>query len=434
MAIGVNLSKVNVLVLGAGILGLSSAYHIKRLNPDKKVLVIDKNGAAGQGNTAKSEACFRNVFSSKTNFLLADSSVDFYIHVQNNLKRNLGLHMIGYLFLFSEADYRKNSEAFDKMRSMGVEFEHFEKEELERMIPGVVLEFSEEDEEAEMLGLENVSVGILGKKCGYLDVDALVRFYEEEFKKLGGLTRYNTRVSRMILEPEKKLGIPGEPFVWQDSRVVGVETNRGEIRADTLVIAAGVWTSELLDPIGVDSHIKPKKRQIFTVKGPSLEPLFGVKGFNEEGTLPFVILPKAGIYFRPEIGEKSFWVGCADEVGRKFELEDDPQPEEDYYLKDIYLVLRKYFPHFEGLRPYGAWAGQYAINTIDANPYIFEEAGMILVVGPSGSGIIKADAIGRVAAALYMDEKYAELFGGRPFKVSDLSVEERNVEKEDFVL
>jgi len=428
------MSKVDVLVVGAGILGLSSAYHIKRLNPDKSVLVVDKNGAAGQGNTAKSEACFRNVFSSKTNFLLADSSVDFYIHVQSKLRRNLGLHMIGYLFLFNETNYKRNLAAFEKMKSAGVELELFEREELEKMIPGVILEFREDDEEAEMLGLENVSVGVLGKKCGFLVVDELVKFYEEEFKKLGGLTQYNTHVSKMILEPKKKLGIPGEPFVWQDSRVVGVETNKGEIRAETLVIAAGVWATKLLDPIGVDAHIKPKKRQIFTIKGPSLEPLFNVKGFNEEGVMPLTILPKADIYFRPEIGEKSCWVGCADELGRKFELEEDPQPEEDYYLRDIYLVLRKYFPHFEGLRPSGAWAGQYAINTIDANPYIFRKAGMILVVGPSGSGIIKADAIGRVAAALYMNEEYAELFGGRFFKVSDLGVENRNVEKESFVL
>ena len=59
---------------------------------------------------------------------------------------------------------------------------------------------------------------------------------------------------------------------------------------------------------------------------------------------------------------------------------------------------------------------------------------MILVTGASGSGIIKADGIGRVVAALYMDEECAELFGGRHFKVSNLSVEKRNVEKEDFFL
>ena len=33
----------DILVIGAGVLGLSSAYHLKRLNPDKEILVIDKN-------------------------------------------------------------------------------------------------------------------------------------------------------------------------------------------------------------------------------------------------------------------------------------------------------------------------------------------------------------------------------------------------------
>jgi len=428
------LSRVDVLVIGAGITGLSSAYHIKRLNPDKSVLVIDKNAVAGQGDTARSEAAFRNVFSSKTSFLLADSSVDFYIHVQNHLKKNLGLHMIGYLFLFSESGYSKNIKALEKMKSRGVEFQIFEKEELKNLIPGAVLDFSEDDEEAEMMGLESVSVGVFGKKCGYLDVDQLVKFYEEEFKKLGGSVQYNTHALKLILEPKKKLGIPGEPLVWQDVEVVGVETNKGEIRAETIVVATGVWTSQLLDPIGIDSHIKAKKRQIFSVKGSKLDPLFNIKGFNEEEVLPFTILPKAGVYFRPDIGERSVWVGCADDLGRKFEVEEDPQPEEEYYLKSVYPVLSKYFPHFEGLRPFVAWAGHYDINTIDANPYVFKEAGMIVVVGLSGSGIMKADAVGRVAAALYMDEEYAELFGGRRFRVKDLSVKERNVEREEFVI
>ncbi len=428
------MSKYNVVVVGAGILGLCSAYHIKRQNPDEKILIIDKFGSAGQGNTAKSEACFRNVFSSKTNFALANSTVDFYLHVHRELKHDLGLHLIGYLFLFSEDDYKRNKDVLEEMQRRGVELEYFERGDLERMIPGAVLEFDEKDEEAKMMNLESVEKGVLGKKCGYLEVEKLVNFYEEEFKRVGGEIRYNTVVQSLIIEPVKKFGVPGEPFVWQDSRITGVKTNRGEIRADTVVVATGAWTNALLDPIGVDSHIKPKKRQIFAVKGPSLEPLFNAKGFNDENILPFTILPKAGIYFRPDIGEGSCWVGCGDELGRAFKFEEEPQPEENYYFQDIYQVLRKYFPHFEGLKPQSSWAGLYAINTIDANPYVFREAGMIVVTGASGSGILKADAIGRVAAGVYMEEKYVEFFDGEKFRVSDLGVENRHVEKERFVL
>jgi len=304
---------------------------------------------------------------------------------------------------------------------------------LRRMIPGVCLDF-DGDEEAKIFGLENIDKGLLGQKCGGLDVDALVNFYEDAFKKLDGKILFNTTVSELILKPEKRLGIHGEPFVWQDKRIVGVKTNRGEYYGDSIILAPGAWANILLDRIGIDSHTKPKKRQVFVVGGPSLYPLLNVKGFNGQNILPFTILPThPRIYIRPCGREKSFWVGCADDIGRAFMLEDNPEAEESYYYQ-LYQLLRKYFPHFENVRPMNMFAGLYEMNTIDGNPYIFEEAGAIIAVGASGSGIIKADAIGRIVAALYNGEKKAELFGGRGFRVSDLGVEKRKVEKEEFIL
>jgi len=71
---------------------------------------------------------------------------------------------------------------------------------------------------------------------------------------------------------------------------------------------------------------------------------------------------------------------------------------------------------------------------LDANPYIFEEAGVIVAAGLSGSGIMKADAVGRIVAALYAKKEHADLYGGREIKVSRLGVTERNVGIERFVL
>jgi hypothetical protein len=54
--------------------------------------------------------------------------------------------------------------------------------------------------------------------------------------------------------------------------------------------------------------------------------------------------------------------------------------------------------------------------------------------GASGSGILKADAIGRIATALYNNEEYAMLYGDKKFKVSELSIKNRNVEPEKLVI
>lgn len=47
------------VIVGAGILGLSTAYHIKNKNPNAQILVVDKLNAVGQASTAKSVSAFR---------------------------------------------------------------------------------------------------------------------------------------------------------------------------------------------------------------------------------------------------------------------------------------------------------------------------------------------------------------------------------------
>lgn len=422
-----------ILVVGAGILGLSSAYHLKAGNPDKRVVVVDRYGGPGQGNSAKSEGAFRNLFTSEANYLLADSTIDWFSHLEHNLGYNLKLAHIGYLWLFSKKQHNGLKGAFDTMRERGVELRTLEKENLNRMVPDLVTDF-EGDEEAELLGLEPIDVGVLGAKCGIIDADALVRCYESEFLKLGGEIRYSTEATRLILKPEEELGLPGEPFVWQESRVAGAETSRGPIQAETTVVAAGVWSETLLNPIGFDAVMRPKKRQLFVFKDPRLRGLLAVEGLNEHGVLPLTVLPRAGVFFRPEPTEGSIWLGCADGLGRGFGLEDDPQPEEGYYTDNVYHVLVKYFPCFRDVRPVNMWAGQYAINSFDEIPVVAPAPGMIYVGAASGSGIMKCDALGRIVAALHAGGGEAELYGGHRFKVADLGIATRNVERETFII
>lgn len=431
----IKMSNCDVIVVGAGVFGLAAAYHIKSENPDKKVIVLDKLGGPGQGNSAKSGCAFRNVFASETNYLLADSTIDFFKHVHGDLNYDLGLKFIGYLWLLTNGQYNNQKMVFNKMQQRGIQLRTFEKEELRTMIKCLALDFETNDEEAQMLGLESIDKGLQGLKCGSIDVDHLVRFYEEQFKKLGGQMQYNTEVKRLVPRPKIELGLPGEPFVWQDASIQGVETAKGDqIRADKVVIATGAWASTLLNPVGLDSFMSPKKRQIFVFKDQRLKDLFSVKGFNREDAIPFTILPKGGIYLKPELSEGSLWIGCADNLGRAFLFEDDPQPEISYYTGNLYYIVSRYLPCFNDLQPVNMWAGSYALNSIDKVPYVYEEGGMIYIGADSGSGIMKCDAVGRIAAALYSDEKEAHLYGGSRFRVSDLSVNNRNIEKETMVI
>jgi len=424
----------DAVVVGAGIMGLSTAYHLKSRSPNRDIVVIDKLGAAGQGSTAKSAAAFRCLFASRTNFALADSSAEFYRHVQEELHRDLKLRWAGYLWFFDEDGYRRMLPVLRDLASKGFKYKEYDEDELAKKLD-MKTAFAE-DPEAKMMGLEDVHKGILIPKAGLIDVDSLVKFYESEFLRLGGKIQYNTEAKELIVEPRQPLGMPGEPYFWQDSTVTGVKTNKGLLKAKKTIIAAGPWVSQLLDPIGIESFVKAKKRQVFSVKAKTeaLKKLLFSREFTDAGCLPFTILPKPSAYIRPAPEEDALWLAYADEFPRAFKIEDDPQPEENYYTYGLYQVMSKYFPQFTNCQPFSAFAGLYEINSIDGQPLIFEENGMMVVGGASGSGILKADAVGRIAAALYNDEEYALLYGDKKFRVSELGLKHRSVEPEKLVI
>ena len=428
------MAEYDVVTVGAGIIGLTTAYHLKAQNPALKILVIDKRGAAGQGSTAKSAAAFRCLFASRTNFALADSSAEFYKHVQNDMQVDLKLRWAGYLWFFDKDGYHKMLPVLKELAAKGFQYKEYDETELAKKLE-MRTNFTD-DEEAKMMGLGNVHKGILIPKAGLIDVDSLVKFYESEFLKLGGKIQYNTDVKELVVEPSQPLGVPGEPYFWQDSTVTGVKTSKGPLKAKKTIIAAGAWASQLLDPVGIECFIKAKKRQVFSIKAKTdgLKKLLLSKEFTNAGCLPFTILPKPTAYIRPAPEEDALWLAYADEFPRALKVEEEPEPEENYYRYGLYQVMVQYFPQLKDCQPFSAFAGLYEINSIDGQPIIFEENGMMVVGGASGSGILKADSIGRIAAALYQGQEFAFLYGDRKFRVNDLGLKKRSVEPEKLVI
>jgi FAD-dependent oxidoreductase domain-containing protein 1 len=436
-------TRYDIIVVGAGIMGVASAYHLKKNNPDKQILVVDRYGAPGQGNTGRSNAMFRNTFSSSDNQKLSDTSIDFYLHVQEELKVDIGLQKIGYLWLMDDAQLSKSEPFLRGMEKNGVEAARRDREELRRLLPGLVAEFGS-DEQAALMELPAVDGGIFGPKCGRLDPDKLVRYYAGEFAAAGGRFAFNTDVGALVLGPANKLDIQGEPLAWQDFKVEGVAIrgpSGGTLRADTVVVAGGAWENELLEPAGIDGHVKAKKRQLFSVhaKGAKLQGLLHSEGFNPLGLLPLVILPKAGVHFKPVSEEDCFWVACEDEFNRPFidlpehDLEEYGA-ERDYYERSVYPVLSSYFPDFKGSAIKAMWAGLYSYNTLDNLPFAFREHNLIVVGGDSGSGIMKGDSLGRVVDSLYREQEEALLYGEVAYRTSKLGFEKRDVEREEWVI
>jgi glycine/D-amino acid oxidase-like deaminating enzyme len=437
-------SRYDVVIVGAGIIGVASAFHLKRSNPDRQILLIDRFGAPGQGNTGRSNAMFRNTFSSVDNQILSNSAIDFYLYVQNELKVDLGLQQIGYLWLMSDEQLSASEACLNGMERNGIEIRRLSKEELGRRMPGMVTDF-DSNEEAQLMALPSVEGGVFGPKCGRLDPDRLVRYYTHEFLRMGGRVAFNTNAERLLVGPSNRLGIDGEPFVWQDSRIEGIQASGAfneTISFDTVVLACGAWGNELLEPAGIDGHVNVKKRQLFSVsakEAKGLEGLLHTRDFNPLGLLPLVILPKAGVHFKPVSEEDDFWIACEDEVNRPFiHLPDHDlaryAAEQEYYQRNVNPILSAYFPEFRNAKVKAMWAGLYSYNTLDYLPFVFRQNNLIVVGGDSGSGIMKGDSLGRIVDAVYRGEEEASLYRDVQYGTSKISFGRRDVEREEWVI
>jgi glycine/D-amino acid oxidase-like deaminating enzyme len=442
--------KYDVVVVGAGIIGMSTAFHLKQFDSKLSVIVVDRYPRAGMGNTAKSAALYRNVFSSAVNRLLASSSISFYNKIQKQFNIDIGMRYTGYLWFCDEALW----ETFQVLRV------EEKRNGINKNIPEVAFQLKDlsalelldlfgcdasskdvQINEGTTLPLPSIAHGILAPQAGTLSPAKLLGFYENQFKELGGELLYRTEVEKITYNRT-----PGEAREEAESSVpskmkYGMEkgiqfnsllTNDGTIKADKICLATGAWTNQLTDPLGINALIKPKTRQLFNI---FVKHFKTPKGFaNKEERYPIFVLPPDGIYIKPLRLRGNFIVGWADDVGRPFMFEPEPLPEAEFFEKYMRPVLKADLPWLGDAEIKHSWAGQYHYNTIDGNPFIFNEKNLTMVVGASGSGIMKADAIGKITAARILEKTKVELMENVELPVNTLGLESRLAAKEHLII
>jgi len=61
---------------------------------------------------------------------------------------------------------------------------------------------------------------------------------------------------------------PVDSLLIKEGKVVGVKTAQGDLLADQIVVAAGAWSGQLLEPLGVGLPVEPVKGQMMVFKAP----------------------------------------------------------------------------------------------------------------------------------------------------------------------
>ncbi len=436
--------EYDIIVVGAGILGAASAFRLIEKNPELKILLIDREGLA-QGNTCRSVSMVRDTFTSPTSFALAYSSIQIYKEMHASLPTGIDLNRMMYLWLFNAEQHLKNLPAIEILKERGLDVELLDPAQLSAAAPG--MEVAPSDEESVAYGIPPIASGLLCRDCYSVEPVAITQFYADRFREAGGTTRYGIEVVDLLRQPVTPLmfedeEIPGQPFPSQKQKVAGVILADGEtIEAETTILATGAWSRILTDKLGKDSLLSPKKRQWFYVESAALKPLFNMPAFgNEDGTIPFTIFPQS-MYIKPS-KEGGIYLALADDIGRNINL--DIKPERNYFLDNIHPFIKAYFPQFENVTIKAMDAGSYCYDEVYRTPIVdWIHDGVMLVSGASGSGIMKADAIGRVAESRYKtgipgdgtSEIEIELPGGISFDTNDLTIRGRGrIEPERLVI
>jgi glycine/D-amino acid oxidase-like deaminating enzyme len=392
-----------VIIIGAGILGLASAYHLLKSHAGLDLLVVEKLNGSGQGDTGRSAAAFRDMFSSPVNRQLSQGAIAFYEHLETG-SHSIGIKKIGYLWLSTAGQMATWRQALAHMAMAGVEFLTLDIKELTARLPE--------------LRAVDISQGILGRNCGILDPARLTKFYEQEVIRLGGRLLYRREVTGFNRDGR--------------GRINGIRLGAEEICAGTVIVATGAWTGRTMALAGLDVPMVPRKRQLFSIPaqaGP-VSRLLSTPGFNPPKLLPFTILP-GGAYLRPAAA--AFILGYAN-PDQAPGLEEPAMAQGNFFETRIRPQVEAYFPVFQGLAPTYAWAGHYDEYLADRTPFVERLAGAIVVGGSTGSGVMKADSLGRIVAGLYGGLDIVELGHGGQFRVADLSLRQRAVPPEEFVL
>src|SRR3954452_6266768 len=91
-----------VVIVGAGIMGCSIAYHLAERGL-RDIVVLERD-AIGRGATADAAGGIRLQFSTETNIRLSQISLDYWEHFDERFGTGINFRQQGYLFLLTDAD------------------------------------------------------------------------------------------------------------------------------------------------------------------------------------------------------------------------------------------------------------------------------------------------------------------------------------------
>lgn len=387
--------RVEVVIIGGGVMGASLAFHLARRGC-RDVLLLEREGFLGAGSTGRGAGGVRHQFSSPVNIELSRLSIRAVERFADEVGAPLDFRQDGYLFLLTrEADWAEFRRAAALQRSLGVPVETLTAREAARLVPG--------------LYVDDVLGATFCAKDGIADPHGMTQGYADAARRLGARIETGVAVTGVQVEPtppprEARTGAPmkpeapwgglrGDPGVGAGGaavgrRVTGVETSAGPVAARWVVNCAGPWAAEVGRMAGVDVPVTPIRRHIFTTR-----PFAGAPARST-----MVVDFATTFYFHRESG--GVLMGMARDEPPGYDTSVDPA----FQYAVLERALERYPPIAEATIA-KAWAGLYEVSP-DAHPILGPVPGLsgfLLANGFSGHGFQHAPAVGLLLAEVILD-------------------------------
>lgn len=360
-------TTASVVIIGAGVMGASIAFHLAERGIED--IVIVERDTPGSGSTSKAAGGVRCQFSDEVNIALATRSLGVLRNFEAEFGIDIDLVSNGYLFLLdSAADAAAFAANVGLQQRMGLDSQ--------------MLSVAEVTELAPYIDTDGLVAGAFNPDDGHCTPEAVVSGYINAARDLGVQVLKNCEVTGFESTGGATSG---------ERRVTAVITSKGRIECAQAVCAAGAWSGLIGEAAGVDLPVRPLRREIM-VSEPVDEAALGI----DLARMPFTIDFSTSFYVHPEGPGLLF--GCPDEAD-VWEFDDKRSPD---WLPTLAELIETRAPGLGDVEAKRGWAGLYEM-TPDHNALIGEAeelSGFFYACGFSGHGFLMGPAVGEVVADL----------------------------------
>jgi sarcosine oxidase, subunit beta len=347
----------DVVIVGGGVNGTSTAFHLASLGVKHVTLVERRHLAAGA--TGKSGALIRMHYTNEPESRLAWESFKVFRDFETVVGGDCGFEPLGFLALVPPGLKGALERNVKRQQDIGIDTRVVSRDEARAIFPELVV--------------EDIGAAAYEPGSGYADPHATAHAFADAARRLGATIETGRPVTRILTERD---------------RVLGVETDVGRIAAPAVVLAPGAWARPLLGPLGLDFGLVPQRVQVSIFRWPA--------GFDRRH--PVVIDWAHLAWFRPE-GAAATLIGV--ELG---EGHADPdryhEGVDESYVALCRERLATRVPAFSAATMRGGWAGMIMMSP-DGRPIIDHipgVSGLYVMLGDSGTSFKTSPAIGRCLA------------------------------------